>query len=49
MRRVTPILDRRDADHVFTELMNRRPTYLPAWNPDEGQPGTDIDHLGAPH
>lgn len=36
---VTPILDNRDAERVFLELMRRRPAYLPAWRPGEGQPG----------
>jgi hypothetical protein len=36
---VAPILDNRDAERVFLELMRRRPAYLPAWRPGEGQPG----------
>lgn len=36
---VAPIVDNRDAERVFLELMHRGPAYLPAWRPGEGQPG----------
>ena len=41
----TPVLDRRDAAGVLTELLARRPAYLPEWLPMPGQGGWALLHI----
>ena len=38
-RNEPPILDARDSENVFEELLARRPGYVPAWRPSDGSAG----------